>query len=105
MLLSFLRPELVEEVTGDLDEKFQELARKRSVRAARLNYWYQVLHYLRPFAIRKTQNLSNYEYRTDMHWWFFIVPICVALLVTLLTVSFQAVRAALMNPVRSLRSE
>lgn len=49
--------------------------------------------------------LENYEYKTDIHWWFFAVPVVVALLITMLTVSFQAIRAALMNPVRSLRSE
>lgn len=49
--------------------------------------------------------LENYEYKTDIHWWFFAIPVVMALLITMLTVSFQAIRAALMNPVRSLRSE
>jgi putative ABC transport system permease protein len=49
--------------------------------------------------------LLNFEYRTDIKWWFFAVPALAALLITLLTVSFQAVKAALMNPVKSLRSE
>jgi putative ABC transport system permease protein len=49
--------------------------------------------------------LESYEYKTDIHWWFFAVPVVVSLLITILTVSFQAIRAALMNPVRSLRSE
>ena len=52
-----------------------------------------------------TEWLTHYEYRTNIHWWFFFVPVVVALLITMLTVSFQAVKAALMNPVRSLRSE
>jgi ABC-type antimicrobial peptide transport system permease subunit len=52
-----------------------------------------------------TEWLTNYEYKTDIHWWFFLIPVAVALLITMLTVSFQAVKAALMNPVRSLRSE
>jgi putative ABC transport system permease protein len=49
--------------------------------------------------------LSNYEYRTDISWWIFALSGTGALIITLLTVSFQAIRAALMNPVKSLRSE
>jgi putative ABC transport system permease protein len=49
--------------------------------------------------------LENYEYKTDIHWWYFALPVVIALIITMLTVSFQAVRAALMNPVQSLRSE
>ena len=48
----FLRDDLAEEVAGDLEEKFYATVEERSLRRARLNYWYQVLHYLRPFAIR-----------------------------------------------------
>src|SRR5690349_15589422 len=50
----FLRDDLAEEVLGDLDEKFYSLLDAASPRSAKLNYWYQVLHYLRPFAIRKS---------------------------------------------------
>jgi ABC-type antimicrobial peptide transport system permease subunit len=49
--------------------------------------------------------LQGYEYRTSIAWWFFAVTGVGALLITLLTVSFQAIRAALTNPVKSLRSE
>ncbi|WP_317046727.1 ABC transporter permease [Spirosoma pollinicola] len=49
--------------------------------------------------------LQNYEYRTEMSWWIFAASGAGALIVTLLTVSFQSVKAALMNPVKSLRSE
>ncbi len=49
--------------------------------------------------------LQHYEYRTDLHWWFFAYAGMGALLITLLTVSFQSVKAAIMNPVNSLRSE
>jgi ABC-type antimicrobial peptide transport system permease subunit len=49
--------------------------------------------------------LRNYAYRTTIAWWIFAVTGCGALLLTLLTVSFQAIRAALANPVDSLRSE
>ena len=48
----FLRDELVEEVLGDLEEKFFSVAESKSPVRAKLNYWYQVLNYLRPFAIK-----------------------------------------------------
>jgi hypothetical protein len=49
--------------------------------------------------------LQNYDYRTPMPWWIFPAAGAGALLITVLVVSVQAVRAALMNPVRSLRAE
>ncbi len=51
------------------------------------------------------QWLQRYEYRTTISWWIFAVAGSGALLVTLLTVSYQAIKAALANPVKSLRSE
>jgi len=49
--------------------------------------------------------LENYQYRANLSWWIFIGAGTGALLITLLTVSFQAIKAAIANPVRSLRSE
>jgi ABC-type antimicrobial peptide transport system permease subunit len=49
--------------------------------------------------------LQQYEYRTTLTWWPFAVSGAAALIITLFTVSFQTLRAARMNPVRSLRSE
>ena len=51
------------------------------------------------------QWLQQYEYRIEISWWVFIVTGIGALAVTLLTVSYQSFKAALMNPVKSLRSE
>jgi len=51
------------------------------------------------------QWLQKYEYRTDISWWIFAVAIGGALAITLLTVSFQAIKAAIANPVKSLRTE
>ncbi|MDP4214200.1 MAG: ABC transporter permease [Bacteroidota bacterium] len=51
------------------------------------------------------QWLQKYPYRTDISWWIFIIAGLGAMLITLLTVSYQAIKAALMNPVRSLRTE
>jgi putative ABC transport system permease protein len=58
LLLSFLRNDLAEEVLGDLEEKFQTTLKNSSLFAAQLNYWHQVLNYVRPFAFRKSG--SNY---------------------------------------------
>jgi ABC-type antimicrobial peptide transport system permease subunit len=49
--------------------------------------------------------LERYEYRTTISWWVFIVAVSGAMIITLLTISFQAIKAGLANPVKSLRSE
>jgi ABC-type antimicrobial peptide transport system permease subunit len=49
--------------------------------------------------------LKQYEYRTTISFWIFIVSAFVALAVTIITVSFQAIKAAIANPVESLRTE
>lgn len=49
--------------------------------------------------------LQQFEYRIKIEWWMFAVPGVLALAIALITVSFQAIKAALMNPIRSLRSE
>lgn len=49
--------------------------------------------------------LQGYQYKTEIHWWVFVVAAGGAIIITLITVSFQAIKAALMNPVKSLRSE
>jgi putative ABC transport system permease protein len=49
--------------------------------------------------------LQHYEYRTDLSWPMFALTSAGAVIITLLTVSYQSIRAALTNPVKSLRSE
>lgn len=49
--------------------------------------------------------LMSYQYRVDIHLWVFVVAGISAIFIALVTVSFQAVKAALTNPVKSLRSE
>jgi putative ABC transport system permease protein len=49
--------------------------------------------------------LQNYAYRVDIGWWIFIAAGLTAMLIALLTVSYQAIKAALANPVKSLRTE
>lgn len=66
LLSWFLKTELTEEVMGDLDEKFLRDLESKSPARAKRNYWYQVLNYLRPFAIRRPDlfnslNLNMYR--------------------------------------------
>ena len=49
--------------------------------------------------------LQDYQYRTHISWWIFVAAGVGALVITLLTVSFQAIKAAVANPVKSLRTE
>lgn len=49
--------------------------------------------------------LQRYTYRTEMHWWIFAGTCIGAIAITLVTVSYQAVRVALINPVISLKAE
>jgi ABC-type antimicrobial peptide transport system permease subunit len=56
--------------------------------------WYYLYHWL-----------QKYEYRTEISWWVFATACLGASLITLLTISFQAIRAAVANPAKSLRTE
>ena len=49
--------------------------------------------------------LQGFAYRIHMSWWMFALSGIIALLIALVPVSYQSVKAALMNPVKSLRSE
>jgi putative ABC transport system permease protein len=49
--------------------------------------------------------LQGFAYKIDMAWWVFVLAGTVSIFIALLTVSFQSVRAALMNPVQSLRTD
>ena len=56
--------------------------------------WWYMSHWLQDFA-----------YRISINWWVFIAAGIGAILVALLTVSFQAIKAAISNPIKSLRTE
>src|SRR5260221_4651973 len=62
LLTWFLRDDLAEEVHGDLEEKFVAMVKNKSLLRAKLNYWYQVVNYIRPFAIRKKKSRSSNHY-------------------------------------------
>jgi putative ABC transport system permease protein len=49
--------------------------------------------------------LENFAYRIHISWWVFLVAAGIAIVIALLTVSFQAIKAAIANPVKSLRTE
>jgi putative ABC transport system permease protein len=49
--------------------------------------------------------LGDFAYRVNINWWVFVVAGMVALLIALVTVSVQAIKAAIANPVKSLRTE
>jgi putative ABC transport system permease protein len=49
--------------------------------------------------------LENFAYRVDVSWWIFGIAATTALLIAFITVSIQAMKAAIVNPVKSLRAE
>jgi len=52
-----------------------------------------------------TKWLQGFAYRVNIAWWMFALAGLLAIAIALFTVSFQAIRAALANPVKSLRTE
>ncbi|MNS09108.1 Macrolide export ATP-binding/permease protein MacB [compost metagenome] len=55
------------------------------------------------FAMNKW--LQNFAYRVELSWWIFLIAGFTAMLIALITVSFQAIKAAVANPVKSLRNQ
>lgn len=80
-------------LTGLLSKEFLQLVGLSTLIAFPVA-WYAMDHWLR-----------GYAYRIGVEWWVFAAAGMAALLIALATVSFQSLRAALMNPARSLRSE
>jgi putative ABC transport system permease protein len=80
-------------LTGLLAKEFLKLVTVSCIIAFPLAWWF--MH----------NWLQNYAYRTEIAWWMFALPAVSALLIALITVSFQALNAALANPIKSLRSE
>ena len=83
----------VMQVTQMLSKEFVKLVLIGCVIAFPLSWW----------AMHKW--LQDFAYRIDISWWVFVLVAIIALLIALLTVSFKAIRAALANPVKSLRAE
>jgi putative ABC transport system permease protein len=51
------------------------------------------------------QWLQNFAYQIDLGWWLWIVPGTAMLAIVFITISFQSIKAAIANPVKSLRTE
>ena len=73
LLLWFLREDMAEEVEGDLEEQFNYKLNNSSLRKANLDYWYQVLNYLRLFAIKNiiksnTNHLDMFQNYFKIGW-------------------------------------
>jgi putative ABC transport system permease protein len=49
--------------------------------------------------------LQNFAYQISLQWWVFVMAGAMAVMIALATVSFQAIRVAVANPVKSLRTE
>ena len=49
--------------------------------------------------------LQDFAYRINISWWMFLIAGLIAIIIALITISFQAIRAATANPVKSLRTE
>jgi putative ABC transport system permease protein len=49
--------------------------------------------------------LQSFAYRVNIHWWTFALTGLLAMAIALLTVGFQSIKIALLNPVKSLRLE
>ncbi len=49
--------------------------------------------------------LQDFAYRINIHWWVFAIAGMIAILISVLTISFQAIKAAIANPVKSLKTE
>jgi putative ABC transport system permease protein len=52
-----------------------------------------------------TNWLQGYSFRINIHWSYFVIPFVAIIVIALLTVSFQSIKAAIANPVKSLRTE
>ncbi len=83
----------VTQVTRMLSKDFIKLVFIACIIAFPLSYW----------AMDKW--LQSFAYRINIDWWVFVLAAVAALFIALLTVSFQAIKAAISNPVKSLRTE
>ncbi|GAB3220328.1 ABC transporter permease [Algoriphagus aestuariicola] len=83
----------VSSIVGLLSKDFVKLVLVAIVIATPVS-WYAMNKWLEGFA-----------YKVPVHWWTFAIAGILAVVVALVTISFQSIKAALMNPVKSLRSE
>jgi putative ABC transport system permease protein len=91
--MAVLRRTGVTSIVGLLSKDFLKLVAIAVVIASPLA-WYVMNKWLQSFA-----------YRTHISWMVFVITTLVAMFIALLTISFQAIKAAVANPVKSLRTE
>lgn len=99
------------------EQRTKELGIRKVLGASVTNLWHMLI---RDFALLvlislviatpisyygMNEWLERYYYRTELSWWIFGLTAIGVLIIALLTVSYQAIKAALLNPVNSLRSE
>ncbi len=99
------------------EQRIKEIGVRKVLGASVLNLWALLskdfvvlvvisLVFATPIAWYFMHNwLQGYDYRSSIAWWIFLVTGVGAMTITLLTVSYQSIKAALANPVKSLRSE
>lgn len=80
-------------ITGLLTVDFLKLVALAIVIASPLAYYFMNVW------------LADFAYRIEIQWWMFVAAALIATAIAFLTVSFQSVKAALTNPVKSLRRE
>ena len=80
-------------LTGLLAKEFLQLVTVSCIIAFPVAWWFM------------NNWLQDYAYRTTIQWWMFAFAGIGALLIALITVSFQSIKAAIANPVKSLRTE
>ncbi len=83
----------VSNITAMLSKDFIKLVLLSAIIAFPLSWWFM------------SKWLQDFAYRIDISWWIFALAGIIALLIAVLTVSSQAIKAALSNPVKSLRTE
>ncbi len=83
----------VTRISGLLSKDFIKLVLIASLIAFPIAWW--IMH----------DWLKNYEYRIEISWWIFLEAGLLAVLIAIFTVSFQAIKAAIANPVKNLRTE
>jgi putative ABC transport system permease protein len=99
------------------ERRLKEIGIRKVLGAGLANLWYQLSKdFLAPVALAfvvaaplagwlMRRFLQDYEYRIDVAWWVFAAAGVFAVVIALLTVSYQSVKAALTDPVKTLRSE
>lgn len=83
----------VSSITALLSKEFVKLVLISLIIASPIAYW------------AMSRWLMEFPYRTPLYWWVFVLAGLSAMVIALLTVSFQAIRAARRNPVKSLRTD